>query len=123
MYRFTSTSKPENVGLENEKTFLQQKETDNGMGEMRGNEWKEVNQMKITIKKPKNVACGVFLPSKHSGKVYHSEFHSNQREVLLPAGTCFRVIEKKSISNDPTDPKIKMKMECLGQPSKYLSNK
>ena len=117
MYRFTSTSKPENG-----KTFLQREETDNGMGEMRGNEWKEVNQMKITIKKPKNVACGVFLPSKHSGEPYHSDFHSYQREVLLPAGTCFRVIEKKSITNDPTT-KIKMKMECLGQPSKYLSNK
>ena len=89
---------------------------------MRQGEWEEVNQMKITIKKPKNVACGVFLPSKISGKAYHSAFHSYQREVLLPAGTCFRVIEKKSISNDPNNPKIEMKMECLGQPSKYLSN-
>lgn len=118
MYRFTSTSKPENG-----KTFLQQEETDNGVfGEMSRDEWKEVNQMEITIKKPKDVACGVFLPSKDSGEPYHSDFHSYQREVLLPAGTCFRVIEKKSISNDPNNPKIEMKMECLGQPSKYLSN-
>ena len=74
---------------------------------MRQGEWEEVNQMKITIKKPKNVACGVFLPSKISGKAYHSAFPS---------------YEKKSISNDPNNPKIEMKMECLGQPSKYLSN-
>ena len=79
--------------------------------------------MKIIITKPKNVACGVFLPHKDSDEPFHSDFHSYQREVLLPAGTCFRVIEKKSISNDPNKPEIKMKMECLGQPSKYLWNK
>ena len=91
-------------------------------GRMREDEWKEVNQMKITIKKPKGVACGVYLPPNDSGEPYHSNFDSDQREVLLPAGTCFRVIEKKTISNDPSDPKIKMKVECLGHPSKYLSN-
>ena len=117
MYRFTSTSKAENG-----KTFLQREETDNGDGrKMHIDEWEEANEMKITITKPKNVACGVFLPHKDSGKPYHSDFHSYQREVLLPAGTCFREIEKTSITNDPI-PKIKMKMECLGQPSKYLSN-
>ena len=76
--------------------------------------------MKIIITKPKNVVCGVFLPHKDSDKPYHSDFPSNQREVLLPAGTCFRVIEKKSITNDPIK-KIKMRIQCLGQPSKYLS--
>ena len=86
--------------------------------------------MKITITKPKNVACGVFLPHKDSGEPYHSDFHSYQREVLLPAGTCFQVLEK-SVSN--VSPKeIKMKLKCLGQRnyflkptlyiSKYLSN-
>ena len=117
MYRFTSTSKPENG-----KTFLQWEETVNGDGHKTDIEdWKEANEMKIIITKPKNVACGVFLPHKDSGEPFHSDFHSYQREVLLPAGTCFSVIEKKSITNDPIT-KNKMKMECLGQPSKYLSN-
>ena len=87
--------------------------------------------MKIIIKKPKNVACGVFLPHKDSNEPYHSDFPSDQREVLLPAGTCFQVLEK-SVSN--VSPKeIKMKLKCLGRPrnyflkptlyiSKYLSN-
>ena len=127
MYRFTSTSKPENG-----KTFLQWEETKTRIeGKMRESEWKEVNQMKITIKKPKNVACGVYLPHEDSGEPYHSNFDSDQREVLLPAGTCFQVLEK-SVSN--VSPKeIKMKLKCLGQVrnyfptptlyiSKYLSN-
>ena len=61
-------------------------------------EWEEANEMKIIITKPKNEACGVFLPHKDSGEPFHSDFHSYQREVFLPAGTCFRVIEKKSIT-------------------------
>ena len=44
----------------------------------------------------------------------------NEKFSYIPAGTCFRVIEKKSITNDPIK-KIKMRIQCLGQPSKYLS--
>ena len=123
MYRFTSTSKPDGNG----KTFLQREETETIEGQMRENEWKEVNQMKITIKKPKGVACGVYLPPNDSGKPYHSNYNSDQREVLLPAGTCFEVLEK-SVSNRDTQisqyiqiPKqIKMKLKCLGVPRNYF---
>ena len=74
--------------------------------------------MKIIIKKPKDVACGVFLPHKDSGERFHSDFPSDQREVLLPAGTCFQVLEK-SVSN--VSPKeIKMKLKCLGQRNYFL---
>ena len=65
MYRFTSTSKPENG-----KTFLQWEETVNGDGHKTDIEdWKEANEMKIIITKPKNVACGVFLPHKDSSLI------------------------------------------------------
>ena len=123
MYRFTSTSKPENG-----KTFLQREETNSGInGETSDSEWEKVNQMKITIKKPKNVACGVYLPHEDSGEPYHSNFDSDQREVLLPAGTCFQVLEK-SVSNGDIQisqfiqiPKqIKMKLKCLGQVRNYF---
>ena len=113
MYRFTSTSKPKD-----EKTFLEREETNNGQYRMDPDDWETTNQMKITIKKPAGMACGVYLPHKDSGEPYYSGFHSDQREVLLPAGTCFRVIKKKTpVQNSIT--KIEMTLECLGQPSKY----
>ena len=108
MYRFTSTSKPANG-----KTFLEREETNNGEGPMPIDDWKETNYMKITIKKPAGVACGVYLPHD-SDEPYHSGFHSDQREVLLPAGTCFEVIKKRETSTN-----VEMTLKCLGQPSKY----
>ena len=90
--RFTSTTRPENG-----KTFLERDETFDGQHYMSKKEWEEVTEMKITITKPKNSACGVHLPENGA---YYTGFPTYQREVLLPIGTCFKITEKK-FSNDP----------------------
>jgi len=85
--RFTSTSRPED-----EKTFLEHDETFDGSHYMPKDEWKKVNEIKITVTKPRNSACGVHLPEDG---VYATGFPTYQREVLLPIGTCFKVTEKE----------------------------
>ena len=101
-----STSKPEKG-----KTFLVKAEAEY-IEAIDDEEWDELNEMQITITIPENVACGVYLPALHSGEPNHSGWPVDQREVLLPAGTCFKIIEKKIDAEE----RIEMKMECLEEP-------
>jgi len=94
--RLTSTSRPENS-----KTFLTLEETRSGDGHtMEKHDWELVNKVKMTITKPKDKACGVHLPKTGP---YHTGFHSYQREVLLPIGTCFKITKKDPIYKTGTN--------------------
>ena len=66
---------------------------------------KGIRAMAIKITKPPGTACGTYLP--HSSEIgpnkqyknppyyYQSDYEENQREQLIPAGTCFQVTRKE----------------------------
>merc|ERR1711976_108907 len=100
--RFMSTAKPKNGW-----TFLRDNERTDGIPP-------NLKEMQIVIKKPIGTPCGVYIPHKSEAHTYYkSEYEKNQREVLIPAGTCFKVTQKGMRKNKNKNLKFKIEMECL----------
>ena len=88
--------------------------------------------MAIKITKPSGTACGTYLPHKseigpspytNPPYYYQSDYEKNQREQLIPAGTCFQVTRKKEVTNNE-ETEIEIDLECLdpriGNDKKYI---
>jgi hypothetical protein len=83
---------------------------------------KGLRQMAIKITKPPGTACGTYLPHKseigpskpykNPPYYYQSDYAKNQREQLIPAGTCFQVTKKEKVTNNE-EKEFEIDLKCL----------